>query len=62
MKNSKIANIFRQNANRCQERADFYYPKMKSAADKRERMWYAEKFRYWNNAAKDYRASAEKYS
>lgn len=62
MKNNKIANILRQNANRSQERADYYYPKMKSAGDKRERMWYAERFRYWNNSAKNYRTEAEKYS
>lgn len=62
MKNSKIANIFRQCANRNQAMADMYYPEMKAAKDKSDRMWYAERYRYWSNEAKKYRAEAEKYS
>lgn len=62
MKNSRLANILRQQANKSQERANFYYPKMKAANDQRERIWYAERFRYWNNEAERYRAEAKKYS
>lgn len=62
MKNSKLANIYRQCANRNQAMADKYYPEMKAASRKDDRMWYAERFRYWNNEAKRYRAEAEKHS
>lgn len=62
MKNSRLANILRQHANKNQERANFYYTKMKAATNQRERLWYAERFRYWNNEAKRYRTKAEKYS
>lgn len=62
MKNSRFANMLRHHANKHQERANFYYSMMKAANDQRERMWYAERFRYWNNESKRYRARAEKYS
>lgn len=62
MKNSRLANMLRQQANKNQERANFYYTQMKAAKDQRERMWYAERFRYWNNEAKRYRTKAEEYS
>ena len=62
MRNSRLANVLRQHANKNQERANVYYSKMKAANDQHERMWYAERFRYWNNEAKRYRTLAEQYS
>lgn len=62
MKDSRFANMLRQHANKHQEMANFYYSMMKAANDQSDRLWYAERFRYWNNEAKRYRARAEKYS